>query len=110
MGLLANGLFGDADIVALDDVTQIEGGWLNHNWCATRSINCAPSSHLYCRKQLYKQVAYIFACSAYSACTLYPSIRSIYNSPHPASFCGDCVARQGSGLDPWPTSPGKSRR
>jgi len=49
VGLLANGLFGDSAIVALDGVTQIEGGWINHNW-----------------KQLYKQFAYICACYAYT--------------------------------------------
>lgn len=50
LGLLFNALFADSAIIALDGVnTSAAGGWLNHNW-----------------KQLYVQIAYIAACTAYS--------------------------------------------
>ncbi|KIJ38501.1 hypothetical protein M422DRAFT_210942 [Sphaerobolus stellatus SS14] len=49
VGLLSNALFAEREIVALDGVSVIAGGWLNQNW-----------------KQLYKQFAYILACSAYT--------------------------------------------
>jgi len=49
LGLLANGLFADNEIIALDDVnTAVPGGWIRHNW-----------------KQLYIQFAYVVACSVY---------------------------------------------
>jgi Amt family ammonium transporter len=32
IGLLACAFFGDKDIVALDGVSTIEGGWIDHNW------------------------------------------------------------------------------
>jgi len=34
VGLLCNALFADRDIVILDGSSVIEGGWVNHNWCA----------------------------------------------------------------------------
>jgi Amt family ammonium transporter len=51
VGLLFNGLFGADYIIGLDGVSTglINGGWINHNW-----------------KQLYIQLAYIVACTAYS--------------------------------------------
>jgi Amt family ammonium transporter len=51
VGLIFNGLFAADYIIGLDGVSTglINGGWLNHNW-----------------KQLYVQVAYIVACTAYS--------------------------------------------
>lgn len=51
VGLVFNGLFGASYIIGLDGVNTglINGGWLNHNY-----------------KQLYIQVAYIVACTAYS--------------------------------------------
>ena len=51
VGLLFNGLFASDYIIGLDGVSTglINGGWLNHNW-----------------KQLYIQLAYIVACTAYS--------------------------------------------
>ncbi|CDO72728.1 hypothetical protein BN946_scf184990.g11 [Trametes cinnabarina] len=50
LGLLFNALFADSAIIALDGVnTSASGGWLNRNW-----------------KQLYMQIAYIAACTAYS--------------------------------------------
>ncbi|KAJ7919052.1 ammonium transporter [Mycena leptocephala] len=50
VGLFCNGLFGSTDIIALDGVnTAIPGGWLDRNW-----------------KQLYMQVAYIVAVTAYT--------------------------------------------
>ncbi|KAH9927520.1 ammonium transporter [Epithele typhae] len=50
VGLLFNGLFADAAIIALDGVpTSASGGWLNHNW-----------------KQLYIQLAYVAACCGYA--------------------------------------------
>ncbi len=50
LGLLFNAIFADSEIIALDGVnTSANGGWLNRNW-----------------KQLYIQIAYIVACSAYS--------------------------------------------
>ena len=51
VGLLFNALFAADYIIGLDGVNTglINGGWLNHNY-----------------KQLYVQVAYIVACTAYS--------------------------------------------
>ena len=50
IGRLFNGVFATSEIIALDGVnTSVAGGWLNHNW-----------------KQLYVQIAYIAACTAYS--------------------------------------------
>ncbi|KII86385.1 hypothetical protein PLICRDRAFT_288561 [Plicaturopsis crispa FD-325 SS-3] len=50
VGLLFNALFATSKIIALDDVnTSLTGGWLDHNW-----------------KQLYIQIAYIAATSAYT--------------------------------------------
>ncbi|KAH7341970.1 putative ammonium transporter [Rhizoctonia solani] len=49
LGLLANGLFADTALIALDGVnTAVPGGWIEHNY-----------------KQLYIQFAYVCACSAY---------------------------------------------
>lgn len=49
LGLLANGLFADNEIIALDGVnTAVPGGWIRHNY-----------------KQLYIQFAYVVACSVY---------------------------------------------
>jgi Amt family ammonium transporter len=51
VGLIFNGFFAADYIIGLDGVSTglINGGWLNHNW-----------------KQLYIQVAYVVACTAYS--------------------------------------------
>jgi Amt family ammonium transporter len=51
VGLIFNALFAADYIIGLDGVNTgiINGGWLNHNY-----------------KQLYTQVAYIVACTAYS--------------------------------------------
>ena len=49
VGLLMNALFADSSLVALDGVTSIPGGWINHNW-----------------KQLYIQFAYVCATVAYT--------------------------------------------
>jgi len=51
VGLLFNGFFAADYIIGLDGVSTglINGGWINHNW-----------------KQLYIQLAYIIACTAYS--------------------------------------------
>ena len=51
VGLIFNALFGAGYIIGLDGVNTgaITGGWLDHNW-----------------KQLYIQIAYIVACTAYS--------------------------------------------
>ncbi|KAK5286328.1 low affinity high capacity ammonium permease, partial [Cryomyces antarcticus] len=51
IGLTFNALFGAAYIIGLDGVNSgvYPGGWLNHNW-----------------KQLYIQIAYIAACTAWS--------------------------------------------
>ncbi|CZR65490.1 related to ammonium transporter MEAA [Phialocephala subalpina] len=51
VGLIFNGLFAADYIIGLDGVSTgiINGGWLNHNY-----------------KQLYIQIAYIVACTAYS--------------------------------------------
>ena len=49
IGLFFNGLFADKDLVALDGVNSIGGGWINHNY-----------------KQLYIQVAYLVACCGYT--------------------------------------------
>lgn len=49
IGLLFNGLFAEARIIAMDGVsTTPSGGWLDHNW-----------------KQLYIQFAYVCACCGY---------------------------------------------
>jgi len=51
VGLLFNAIFAADYIIGLDGVNSgvINGGWLNHNW-----------------KQLYIQIAYIVACTAYA--------------------------------------------
>ncbi|KAI5791970.1 ammonium transporter AmtB-like domain-containing protein [Geopyxis carbonaria] len=50
IGLIFNALFGADYIIGLDGVNNgITGGWINHNW-----------------KQLYIQIAYIVACTAYT--------------------------------------------
>jgi Amt family ammonium transporter len=52
LGLLANGIFSDNSIIALDGVNGLglyPGGWIKHNY-----------------KQLYKQFAYCIACAAYA--------------------------------------------
>lgn len=51
VGLVFNGLFAADYIIGLDGVSTgiITGGWINHNY-----------------KQLYIQIAYIVACSAYA--------------------------------------------
>ncbi|KAI9767455.1 MAG: hypothetical protein M1840_005684 [Geoglossum simile] len=51
LGLLFNGLFGANYVIGLDGVNTgiVNGGWLNRNW-----------------KQLYIQLAYVVACTAYS--------------------------------------------
>lgn len=50
VGLLCNALFAKSEIISLDGVnTSISGGWLDHNY-----------------KQLYVQIAYICATTAYS--------------------------------------------
>ncbi|KAI5123739.1 hypothetical protein M0805_000332 [Coniferiporia weirii] len=49
IGLLFNGLFAKNSIASLDDVSTIQGGWLDHNW-----------------KQLYIQFAYVCAACGYS--------------------------------------------
>ncbi len=51
IGLIFNALFGATYIIGLDGVNTgiIVGGWLNQNW-----------------KQLYIQIAYIVACTAYA--------------------------------------------
>jgi Amt family ammonium transporter len=51
VGLIFNALFGADYVIGLDGVNTgiIDGGWLNHNY-----------------KQLYIQVAYIVACTAYA--------------------------------------------
>jgi ammonia channel protein AmtB len=37
IGLLANACFADPKIVALDGLSQIQGGWVVQNWYATDS-------------------------------------------------------------------------
>lgn len=49
IGLFFNGLFADKNLVALDGVSSVSGGWLNHNY-----------------KQLYIQFAYICAAVGYA--------------------------------------------
>jgi Amt family ammonium transporter len=51
VGLFFNGIFGASYIIGLDGVNtgKIPGGWIEHNW-----------------KQLYMQIAYIIACTAYA--------------------------------------------
>jgi ammonia channel protein AmtB len=49
LGLLANGLFGSTDIIALDGVnTSVPGGWIDGHW-----------------KQFGIQLAYVCACCSY---------------------------------------------
>lgn len=50
IGLLFNGIFGSKTVIGYDNVTDHEGGWIDHNW-----------------KQLYIQIVYILATTAYSA-------------------------------------------
>ncbi|PVH17560.1 uncharacterized protein CXQ87_000450 [Candidozyma duobushaemuli] len=49
VGLIFNGLFGSKTVIGYDNVTDHLGGWLDHNW-----------------KQLYIQIVYILATTAYS--------------------------------------------
>lgn len=50
IGLIFNALFADSHLIALDGVnTSVPGGWIEHNY-----------------KQLYIQVAYVFATCGYS--------------------------------------------
>lgn len=49
VGLLANALFGSKTVIGYDGVTDHQGGWIDHNY-----------------KQLYIQIAYILACTAYA--------------------------------------------
>ncbi|KZT67603.1 ammonium transporter [Daedalea quercina L-15889] len=50
VGLIFNALFADSELIALDGVnTSVPGGWIDRNW-----------------KQLYIQVAYVFATCGYS--------------------------------------------
>ena len=51
VGLIFNGLFAATYVVGLDGVNNgvTEGGWIHHNW-----------------KQMYIQIAYIVACTAYT--------------------------------------------
>lgn len=50
IGLVFNALFGADWVIGLDGTTEHDGGWVTHNW-----------------KQLYKQIAYLFACIGYTA-------------------------------------------
>ena len=38
VGLLANGFFGDSSVVALDGVSQFDGGWVDQNWYDARLV------------------------------------------------------------------------
>ena len=49
IGLFLTGFFADKHLVALDGLSSVPGGWLNHNY-----------------KQLYKQFAYICATVGYT--------------------------------------------
>ncbi|KAF7798631.1 hypothetical protein EIP86_009853 [Pleurotus ostreatoroseus] len=49
VGLMLSAFFTDRDLVALDGISEVDGGWLNHNW-----------------KQLYKQFAYVCATVGYT--------------------------------------------
>lgn len=49
IGLLFNGIFGSSTVAGYDNVTDHAGGWIDHNW-----------------KQLYIQLVYILATTAYS--------------------------------------------
>ncbi|KAJ9649117.1 low affinity high capacity ammonium permease [Coniosporium apollinis] len=52
VGLIFNGIFGADYIIGLDGFNNgISGGWIQHNW-----------------KQMYIQIAYIVACSAWAFC------------------------------------------
>ncbi len=48
IGLFFNAIFGSATVLGYDGYTEHEGGWIDHNW-----------------KQMYKQIAYIFAVIGY---------------------------------------------
>lgn len=50
IGLIFNGIFGSSTVAGYDNVTDHAGGWIDHNW-----------------KQLYVQIVYILATTAYSA-------------------------------------------
>lgn len=50
IGLIFNGIFGSSTVIGYDGVTDHAGGWIDHNW-----------------KQLYIQIVYILATTAYSA-------------------------------------------
>ncbi|KAG7193992.1 uncharacterized protein KQ657_005191 [Scheffersomyces spartinae] len=50
VGLIFNGIFGSRTVIGYDGVTDHAGGWIDHNW-----------------KQLYKQICYILAVTAYGA-------------------------------------------
>lgn len=50
VGLIFNGIFGSATVIGYDNVTDHAGGWIDHNW-----------------KQLYIQIVYILATTAYLA-------------------------------------------
>lgn len=50
VGLFFNGIFGSATVIGYDNATEHKGGWIDHNW-----------------KQLYIQIVYILATTAYSA-------------------------------------------
>ncbi|ODV88097.1 hypothetical protein CANARDRAFT_193835 [[Candida] arabinofermentans NRRL YB-2248] len=58
LGLLFNGIFASSTVLGYDGYTDHQGGWINHNW-----------------KQLYKQIAYIFAVMGY--CVVVTSILCI---------------------------------
>lgn len=49
VGLLFNGIFGSSTVAGYDGFTNHAGGWIDHNW-----------------KQLYVQIVYILATTAYS--------------------------------------------
>lgn len=50
IGLIFNGIFGSSTVAGYDGVLDHAGGWIDHNW-----------------KQLYIQIVYILATTAYSA-------------------------------------------
>lgn len=50
VGLIFNGIFGSLTVIGYDNKTTHKGGWIDHNW-----------------KQLYIQIVYILATTAYSA-------------------------------------------
>lgn len=49
VGLIFNGIFGSKTVIGYDNATDHLGGWIDHNW-----------------KQLYIQIVYILATTAYS--------------------------------------------